>query len=144
MATDRNEMNFDELRNLTTEERVRRFRARTTAISTVDVTISSTKTRWHLVDQDMTPEQIADLPAARPDDTRTHVLWVKFIHRSQGEIVVSRGRFDHDGGTWTARLSSVDDGDTTGTIVALEWSPIVAGKRPWQGPTIKRHVADPW
>jgi hypothetical protein len=133
-----------ELRTMPAEERVRRLQAWKEQRSTRDAEISTTTTHWHEVDHDLTPEQIADLPAAQAGDTRTPLLWVKFRHPRLKKVVVAKGRFDYAGGRWTARLSSVDDGDIVSNIVALEWAPIVTEERPWEGPTIRMHEADPW
>jgi hypothetical protein len=137
-------MNTDEPRNLSAPERVERFQAWKSKIPTADSEISTCKTHWHLVDQDLTLDQIADIPEGRPGDTRTPTLWIKFRRPRLQEIVVAKGFFDYDGGTWTSRLSSVEDGDDIGRVVAMAWARIVDGERPWEGPTIPMHEADPW
>lgn len=144
MTVDRSEMKIDELRNLTSAERTERFEAWKATLQAPDATTSTRTTRWHLVDDDMTPEQYGNIPAARHGDTRTPVVWVKFRHRWLKEVVVAKGYFDWDGSTWTARRSSIEDGDSIGEVVAIAWAPIVAGERPWDGPTIRRHEADAW
>jgi hypothetical protein len=144
MTADRSEMKIDQLRNLTSAERTERFQSWKARLQAPDATTSTRTTRWHLVDEDMTPEQHGNIPAARHGDTRTPVLWVKFRHRWLKEVMVARGYFDYDGGTWTVRLSSIEEGDSIGEVVAIAWAPIVAGQRPWDGPMIPKRVADPW
>jgi hypothetical protein len=138
-------MDFDALRKLSGAERKQLFQAAQKIRSQAsDAATSTRETQWHMVDADMTPDQYDEIPLARPRGTRTPVLWVKFRHPWLQDVVVARGRFDFDGGTWTARLSSVEDGDSKGKVAAIEWARIVVGERPWDGPTIRRNEADPW
>jgi hypothetical protein len=145
MADPTTEINFAELRSLSAAERTRRFQAAKAAMMVErDANTSTQKTRWYEVDRDITPDQLDNIPPARHGDTRTPVLWVKFRHKWLREVLVARGRYDYDGGRWIARLSSVEDGDDIGEVVAIAWASIVAGERPWDGPTIRKHEADPW
>jgi hypothetical protein len=102
------------------------------------------ETHLHLVDEERPLAGFDVLPEALPGGTRTPLVWVRFREPSVGRVVVSRGRFDYDGCTWSARLSSVEDGDVVGPVVALAWSRIVCGERPWKGHTIREHEGDPW
>jgi hypothetical protein len=108
----------------------------------------STKQRltanWHSIDEDNPLDGFDDIPDARQGETQTPVLWVKFRCMQLSQVVVSRGRYDYDGGVWTARLSSVEDGDRVASVVALGWATMVVGEKPWDGPTIRKHDADPW
>jgi hypothetical protein len=145
MADPTTEINFAELRSLSGAERTRRFQAANAAMMLErDAYTSTQKMCWYVVDRDITPDQLDNIPPATPGGTRTPVLWVKFRHKWLEEVVVARGRYDYDGGTWTARLSSFEDGDSIGEVVAIAWTPIVAGERPWHGPTIRKNEADPW
>jgi hypothetical protein len=144
MAESPSELNYDQVRNLSAAERVDRYQAWVLQRQTSEPTASTTVTRWQVVDRDMTPDQIADLPEGRPGESRTPVLWLKFWDGGRREVVVARGRFDFEAGTWTARLSSIEDGDSKARVVPIEWARIVVGERPWDGPTIRRNEADPW
>jgi hypothetical protein len=137
------EANIYELRSLSPAQRMERFQAWKLKMQAPGAESSKT-TSWRLIDESMTPEQREQIPAARHGDTRTSVLWVKFRHRWHTEIVVARGYFDWEGGTWIGRLSSIEDGDSKGEVVAIAWAPIVDGERPWTGPTIRRNEKDPW
>jgi hypothetical protein len=136
------ELSAEQVRNLTTAERRERFQACRARMQAAYADLSTEETHWHPIDDDMPLDGLNELPPARPGDTRTPLVWVKFRDRSVGKVVVSRGRYDYDGGTWSARLSSVEDGDVVGTVVAVAWASI-GGGRPWDGPTVREHVGDP-
>jgi hypothetical protein len=88
-------------------------------MQSADADVSIEQTRWHLIDEDTPLNGVDKLPPAGPGDTRTPLVWVKFRDWSLKQVVVSRGRYDCDGATWTARLSSVEDGDVIGMF--LRW-----------------------
>jgi hypothetical protein len=138
------ELTADQARNLTITERRERFQAYRARMQAADVDVSVNGTRWYVVDADLSPDQFDELPPARPGETRTPLVWIKFRDQSVGRVVVSRGRYDYDGGTWAARLSPVEDGDVIATVAALAWGRMVAGERPWDGPTVREHLGDPW
>jgi hypothetical protein len=95
--------------------------------------------RWHLLDDPMSLEQCDQLPPARPGiETRTPPVWVKYHHPDRREIVVAKGRFDYDGGVWTARICMGDDSDYIGPVTPMAWAQIITGKLPWEGPVILR------
>ena len=131
--TKSNELSVEELRNLSLTERLQLFVTWKEKMQSANADVSTEQTQWHMIDEDMAPDQYEEIPPALPGDTRTPVLWIKFRHPELDKVLVSRGRFDHDGGTWTARLSSVEDGDLTGQVIALAWARIVPGERPWEG-----------
>jgi hypothetical protein len=144
MDGNRSEIDIEEVRNLSGAERTERFKAWNAKVKAFDATTSMRTTRWPLVNEDVTLEQHADIPPATPGGTRTPVLWLKFRRGGARELVVGRGYLDHDGGDWTARLNSVEDGDLRGRVVPSEWASTVPGERPWEGPIIARHNGDPW
>jgi hypothetical protein len=137
------EIKLLELRNMTTAERKERFQAWTRERRVID-SPPEEETRWHVVDEDMTPNQVLCLPYATPGTTVTPTLWAKFRHRHLKVVVVSEDRFDHDGGCWSARLSPIEDQDRIARVDAIAWAQIVAGTKPWEGPMIRRNEADPW
>lgn len=143
-TTESNELSADEPRNWPTAERRERFQAWKAKMQVADAKISTWKTHWYVVDEDRPLNGFDELPPARPGDTRTPLLWVKFRDWSLKQVVVSRGRYDYDGGLWIARLTSKEDGDELGKVAPIEWAPIVDGERPWEGPTILKHDCDQW
>ena len=138
------EFNAEELRNLSSAERRERFLAWKAQDRAANADVLTDQGHWHPIDDDMTLDGLIELPQALPGDTRTPPVWVKFRHAALKKVVVARGRYAHDGGTWVARLSPVEDGDLTCKVVPLAWAPMVAGERPWDGPTVREHVGDPW
>jgi len=66
-------------------------------LSCIGPVLQTRKTKWHTIDEDRPLDGYYDIPPARQGDTQTPVVWVKFRHRWLNEVVVSRGRFDHDG-----------------------------------------------
>src|SRR5665213_3771734 len=92
-----------EERYWTTVAMMRRLVAQQQRIAAGD---SSAKTpRWHSLDDPMTRDQRDTIPDGGPHETRSVPLWLKFRHPARlCDIVVSRGWFDFDGDTWTARL----------------------------------------
>jgi hypothetical protein len=143
-TTESKELSAEELRKLSATERCQRFLTWKEKNRVHDAEVLMEQTRWHVVDEDMPLDGFDELPQAWPGDTRTPELWVKFRHPQLNKVVVSRGRFDYDGGTWTARLSPVEDGDVIGHVLALAWAWIAPGERPREGLTIRTHEADPW
>jgi hypothetical protein len=93
---------------------------------------------WHHLDDPMTRTQQAAIPRSRPEDSRTELLWVKFCHPQRGGYFVSRGYFDHDEGTWIARLRAEGEENQCGPVTPFCWSLIVAGQPPteWIGTII--------
>jgi hypothetical protein len=89
---------------------------------------------WHPVDDPMTSEQFDEFPDAPEDaDGYSELLWVKFRHRSTGEVVVSKGHYEPFGGAWHVRLSPED---RSGWVKAIAWAHIIDGEIPWTGPII--------
>jgi len=138
------ETQIQQIRRMPAEERVRRLQAWKEQRSTPDAEISTTNTSWHEVDREVTPDQYVAIPPAQPGDTRTPDLWVKFKHPRLKELIVSRGYFDYEGTSWRAQRCSIEGTDSIGEVVAIAWAPIVVGERPWEAPTIRENVADPW
>ena len=101
----------------------------------------STVSLWHDLTDPMTRTQLATIPMSRPEDSRTELLWLKFCHPQRGGYFVSRGYFDHDDGTWTARLRAEGEKNPCGPVTPYCWSLIVAGEPPteWVGTIISRH-----
>lgn len=122
-----------EPRNFTVEERRANFVAAKRANSSG--VIPPPKCRaivWHPIDDPMPLDQYDLIPEGQPGiDSRTPRLWVKFLHPRSRKIVVSKGRFDHDGGTWTAQLRSEEDDSYRGRVVPSAWAHIVPDELPW-------------
>jgi hypothetical protein len=133
-----------EPRTLPAADRFKGFHALKARYQASDADVSMDETRWHTVDEERPLEGYDELPPALAGGTRTPELWIKFRDPSVGRVVVSRGRYDYDGGTWTARLSSVEDGDVVGTVVAVAWARIVPAERPWDGLIVPTHAGDAW
>jgi hypothetical protein len=126
-------------------DRFKGFHLLKARMQAADADVSMDGTRWHQVDNDLTPDQYAEIPHARQGETRTtDDLWVKFRHPWLKKVVVARGSFDHDGGRWIARLTPKEAGDDLGRVVPIAWAQIADGEKPWDGPTIREHQGDPW
>jgi hypothetical protein len=142
------EMNFDELRNLTPAERRRRFLAYKEAREACahhESRVLSETIRWYSIDDPILPEQIDELPPPRSDDdSRTNPIWVKYRHPRRKVVIVAKGWFDYDCGSWRARIDSVEESDYIGEVTPLAWAHIIPGLRPWNGPTVPYHIDDPW
>jgi len=102
-----------------------------------DTTATEEGVVWYTLDDPMTLEQSAVLPPARSDsDTRTIAVWVRFRHPLLKMEVASKGSFDVDGGTRTARIYAPQEGDYRGRVTPSAWKQIVPGQTPWDGPVI--------
>lgn len=137
-------LNTGEPRTLPAAERFQGFHRLKAKYEAADADVSTDGTQWQAVDEERPLDGFGDLPEALPGDTRTPDLWIKFRDWPLNKVVVSRGRYDFDGGTWSARLSSVEDGDVVGTVVAVAWARIVPGQRPWDGLIVPTHEAETW
>lgn len=96
---------------------------------------------WHALDDPMTRDQRDTIPDGGSHETRSVPLWLKFRHPERlWDIVVSRGQFDFDDDTWTARLRPDDNVGRRGPVIPESWALIVPGEPPpeWVGPMIQR------
>jgi hypothetical protein len=125
-------------RDFTLEERRQKFLAlkqKLAAKSDAD----GEATRWHEVDDPLTFDQQGQLPDGHPGISgRTRLIWLRYRHRRCREIVVAKGYFDYEDGSWTARYEPEDDGDIVRRVKATAWAYIEPGVEPWQGPIIPR------
>jgi hypothetical protein len=124
-----------EPRDFTTEERRAKFTASKQAnYSGATPSSECRPIVWHPIDNPMSLRQHDLIPQGQPGiDSRTPLLWVMFPHPNSRKIVVSKGRFDHDGGTWAAQLRSEEDDGYCGRIGPSAWAHIIPGQIPWEG-----------
>lgn len=99
-----------------------------------DVTI------WHPIDNPMSPDQMEDLPGPLLGKSRTSALWVKFPHPNSRQLLVSRGHFDYNGFSWTARLTPKDQFNLIGRVQPIAWTPVIKGQEPTGVPIIPRYA----
>jgi hypothetical protein len=129
-------------RDLTVAERRQKFLAYKQQLATKSDT-EDEATRWHHVDDPMTPDQYDQIPEGRPGFSgRTQLLWVRYRHFRRREIVVAKGYFDHEDCSWTARYEPEDDGDIVRQVEATAWAYIESGAKPWDGPIIPRWLRE--
>jgi hypothetical protein len=122
---------------MTVDERRHAFQVLKGKKEARDTTAAEEGVVWHPLDDPMTLEQSAILPPARSDtDTRTIAIWVRFRHPQLKMEVASKGYFDYDAGTWTARIHAPQEGDYRGRVTPSAWRHIVPGQLPWDGPVI--------
>lgn len=115
-----------ELRGLSGPQRAKRFLDSKAQREATGPAMPASSTRWYPVDQDLTPEQYEQIPAALPGDTRTPDVWLKLRRFRSLEPVITRGYFDHDGGSWTARTNPMDDSDCR-RVFPIAWTEIAGG-----------------
>jgi hypothetical protein len=136
-------MSLEETRNLTPAERLQRFNAYKEALAAVEDTSAAADevVLWNSIDDPMTLDQLDELPPGRPGiDTRTDLIWVKFLHPWHRLVMASTGRYDYDGGAWRGVLAPDDH---WGTIKPIAWARIVPGQKPWDVPIVPDHVTEP-
>jgi hypothetical protein len=127
------ESNLKEERNWTPSERMKYWRERGHQVDA--------GATWHPVDERMTRVQHIEIPDGGPHPARSVELWLKFRHPARiRDIVVARGFFDFESGTWTARLQPDENAGHHGHVRPESWAPIVAGEPPpgWIGEMIQR------
>src|ERR1019366_4962585 len=102
----------ERIRNLSTAEVVRNFKA-TKARYIAEAKAQNRASRWHILDDPMTPDQYDAIPPGQPGiESRVGLFWVRFDHADYcGQEVVSKGSFDHEDCLWGVRYEPVDDGD---------------------------------
>lgn len=141
MEDESSEYNYEQLRNMSVAERQERFRAFKKARVMSEVKKSTEVDHWQSIDDPMTSEQLDRLPPGHPDvDPQTPPVWVKFFHPWHREVMVSKGRFNYESGTWAARFQPKEEGNCWGEVTPSAWAEIVVGERPWDGPVIPDHV----
>ncbi len=115
MEDESSEYNYEQLRNMSVAERQERFRAFKKARVMSEVKKSTEVDHWQSIDDPMTSEQLDRLPPGHPDvDPQTPPVWVKLFHPWHREVMVSKGRFNYESGTWAARFQPKEEGNCSG------------------------------
>lgn len=104
-----------DIRSLSSAERAARLKAHKAMLAK---RAEESESRWHVVDDPITPDQFRELPPGRAHgDTRTPELSLRFRHPQTRKVVCGPGYLDYDGGIWMAQLRP----DYWGSVEVMAW-----------------------
>lgn len=96
----------------------------------------------HEVDRELTPEQIARLPAGGLRiGSRSATVWVQYFHGALG-WAAARGYYSVDTGCWVVRYSPQEAGNHIKQVDAIAWAEVQPEVRPWSGLIVGQRLED--